>query len=79
MSRNCIICSQHKPKVWLPMLMEDEVSSNSMLKRGTRYYNVMSERRWLINKPVTGNDGCPLSGATCSATLPFRFELLIQA
>lgn len=45
MSRSCIICSQRDPKAWPSMLMEDEVSSNSMLKRVTRHYNVMIERK----------------------------------
>ena len=45
MSRSCIICSQRDPKAWPSMLMEDEVSSNSLLKRVTRHYNVMIERK----------------------------------
>ena len=45
LSRSCIICSQREPKAWPSMLMEDEVSSNSMLKRVTRHYNVMIERK----------------------------------
>ena len=44
LSRSCIICSQREPKAWPSMLMEDEVSSNSMLKRVTKHYNVMIER-----------------------------------
>lgn len=45
LSRSCIICSQREPKAWPSMLMEDEVSSNSMLKRVTKHYNVMIERK----------------------------------
>lgn len=45
MSRSCLICSQREPKVWPSMLMEDEGSSNSMLKRVTRHYSVMIERK----------------------------------
>lgn len=45
MSKSCIICSQRDPKAWPAMLMEDEVSSNSMLKRVTKHYNVMIERK----------------------------------
>lgn len=45
LSRSCIICSQREPKAWPSMLMEDEVSSNSLLKRVTKHYNVMIERR----------------------------------
>lgn len=45
LSRSCIVCSQREPKAWPSMLMEDEVSSNSMLKRVTKHYNVMIERK----------------------------------
>ena len=45
LTRSCIICSQREPKAWPSMLMEDEVSSNSMLKRVTKHYNVMIERK----------------------------------
>lgn len=45
LSRSCIICSQREPRAWASMLMEDEVSSNSLLKRVTKHYNVMIERR----------------------------------
>ena len=45
LSRSCIVCSQRDPKAWPSMLMEDEVSSNSMLKRVTRHYIVMIERK----------------------------------
>ena len=45
LSRSCIICSQRESKAWPSMLMEDEVSSNSLLKRVTKHYNVMFERK----------------------------------
>ena len=45
LSRSCLICSQREPKTWPSMLMDDEVSSNSMLKRVTKHYNVMIERK----------------------------------
>ena len=45
LSRSCIICSQREPKAWPSMLMEDEVSSNSLLKRVTKHYIVMIERK----------------------------------
>lgn len=45
LSRSCIICSQREPKAWPSMLMEDEVASNSLLKRVTKHYNVMIERK----------------------------------
>ena len=44
-SKSCIICSQREPKAWPSMLMEDEVSSDSLLKRVTRHYNVMIEHK----------------------------------
>ena len=43
--REPIICSQREPKAWPSMLMEDEVSSNSLLKRVTKHYIVMIERK----------------------------------
>jgi DNA replication protein DnaC len=45
LSRSCIICSQREPKAWPSMLMEYEVSSNSLLKRVTKHYIVMIERK----------------------------------
>ena len=45
LSRSCIICSQRDPKAWPSMLMEDKVSSNSMLKRVTKHYNVIIEHK----------------------------------
>ena len=45
LQRSCIICSQREPKAWPSMLMEDEVSSNSLLKRVTKHYNIMIERK----------------------------------
>ena len=44
-SRSCIICTQREPKAWPSMLMEDEVSSNSILKRVTKHYNVIVQRK----------------------------------
>lgn len=43
--KSCIICSQRESKTWPSMLMEDEVSSNSILKRVTKHYNVMIEHK----------------------------------
>jgi hypothetical protein len=45
LTKSCIICSQREPKAWPSMLMEDEVSSNSLLKRLTKHYSVMIERK----------------------------------
>lgn len=42
---SCLICSQRDPKSWPTMLMEDEVSYNSILKRVTKNYNVMINRK----------------------------------
>lgn len=39
LSGSYIIFSQREPKAWPSMLMEDEVSSNSLLKRVTKHYN----------------------------------------
>ena len=45
LSRSCIICTQRDPKAWPSMLLEDEVSSNSLLKRVTKHYTVFIERK----------------------------------
>ena len=42
--KSCIICSQREPKSWPSMVMQDEVSSNSLLKRITKNYTVMIQR-----------------------------------
>ena len=44
-SKSCIVCSQRDPKSWPSMLMQDEVESNSILKRATKHYSVMIERK----------------------------------
>lgn len=36
-----IICSQREPASWSAMIMNDEVSSNAILKRATKHYTVM--------------------------------------
>lgn len=43
--KSCVICSQRDPKSWPIMLMEDEVSYNSILKRVTKNYTVMIEKK----------------------------------
>ena len=40
-----IICSQREPASWSAMIMNDEVSSNAILKRATRHYTVMIKPR----------------------------------
>lgn len=41
LSRSTIICSQREPESWKSMIMNDEVSSNAIMKRATRHYIVM--------------------------------------
>lgn len=45
LARNCGIHFQRKPKAWPSILMEEGVSSNFILKRVTKHYNVMIERK----------------------------------
>ena len=39
--KSTIICSQREPRSWASMMLNDEVSSNSILKRVTRHYTVV--------------------------------------
>ncbi len=48
LSKSTIICSQREPKSWASMIMNDEISSNAIMKRATRHYTIM------INTKVTG-------------------------
>ena len=41
LSRSTIICSQREPESWKSMIMNDEVSSNAIMKRATKHYVVM--------------------------------------
>mgnify|MGYP002623009849 CR=1 FL=1 len=41
LSRSTIICSQREPNSWKSMIMNDEVSSNAIMKRATKHYIVM--------------------------------------
>ena len=41
LSRSTIICSQREPESWKSMIMNDEVSSNAIMKRATKHYIVM--------------------------------------
>lgn len=36
-----IICSQREPASWSSMILNDEVSSNAIMKRATRHYTVV--------------------------------------
>ena len=41
LSRSVIVCSQREPKSWTSMMLNDEVSSNAILKRVTKHYTVV--------------------------------------
>lgn len=41
LSRSTIFCSQRDPKSWPSMIMNDEVSSDSIMKRATKHYTVV--------------------------------------
>lgn len=39
--RSTIVCSQREPSSWASMILNDEVSANSILKRATKHYTVV--------------------------------------
>ena len=41
LSKSTIVCSQREPKSWPSMILNDEVSSNAIMKRATKHYTVM--------------------------------------
>ena len=41
LSRSTICCSQRDPKSWPSMILNDEVSANSIMKRATKHYKVV--------------------------------------
>ena len=43
--KSTIICSQRAPENWKPMIMNDEISANSIIKRATKHYTVMIKRK----------------------------------
>ena len=43
--KSTVICSQRAPENWKPMIMNDEISANSIVKRATKHYTVMINRR----------------------------------
>jgi len=43
MQLSTIVCSQREPKSWKSMMLNDEVSSNSVLKRVTKHFVVVIE------------------------------------
>ena len=40
-SKSTIVCSQRDPDHWTAMILNDEVSANSILKRATKHYTIM--------------------------------------
>jgi DNA replication protein DnaC len=48
LSRSTIVCSQREPKSWASMILNDEVSSNAIMKRATKHYTIV------INNKATG-------------------------
>ena len=43
LSRSTIVCSQREPGSWTSMILNDEVSANSIMKRATKHYTVVIE------------------------------------
>jgi len=41
LSKSTIVCSQREPKSWKSMILNDEVSSNAIMKRATKHYTVL--------------------------------------
>ena len=44
-SRSTIVCSQREPNSWASMILNDEVSANSILKRAAKHYTVVIQPR----------------------------------
>lgn len=40
-SRSTIVCSQREPKSWASMILNNEVSSNAIMKRAPKHYTVV--------------------------------------
>ena len=43
--KSTIVCSQREPRSWASMMMNDEVSSNAILKRVTKHYTLVINPR----------------------------------
>ena len=43
LAKSTIVCSQREPKSWASMILNDEVSSNAIMKRATKHYTVVIE------------------------------------
>lgn len=41
LSKSTIVCSQREPNSWASMILNDEVSANSIMKRATKHYTVV--------------------------------------
>ena len=41
LSKSTIVCSQREPNSWPSMILNDEVSSNAIMKRATKHYTVV--------------------------------------
>lgn len=41
LTKSTIVCSQREPKSWPSMILNDEVSSNAIMKRATKHYTVI--------------------------------------
>lgn len=41
MSKSTLVCSQREPKSWASMILNDEVSSNAIMKRVTKHYTIV--------------------------------------
>lgn len=41
LSKSTIVCSQREPNSWASMILNDEVSSNAIMKRATKHYTVV--------------------------------------
>ena len=45
LSKSTVVCSQREPKSWASMILNDEVSSNAIMKRATKHYTVVIESK----------------------------------
>ena len=45
LQQSTIVCSQREPKSWKSMMLNDEVSSNSIMKRATKHFTVVIEMK----------------------------------
>ena len=45
LSRSIIVCSQREQNSWASMILNGEVSANSILKRATKHYTVVIQPR----------------------------------